>query len=95
MSIVSNIPAEREESRIKKCLCCKSDYIHKENLFGLCNICIRNELISNIMATYLVFSSEAVQLYSHGKEAKILELLLTSINAFLFNNQTNLFINFN
>jgi hypothetical protein len=78
MDIASNFPV-REEPVIIKCLNCNADYIHKKNIFGFCNICIKNELYSNIMATYLVFSTEAVQFYSHGKEAQISELFRTSI----------------
>lgn len=87
MNIASDIPI-KEEKVLSKCLNCNSDYIHKENVFGFCNVCLKNELISNIMATYLVFSTEAVQLYSHGKEARIPELLRTSkFQIFIYSNQ--------
>jgi len=66
---------EKEENLIKKCNNCGADYIHKQNILGFCNLCVRNELVSNLMATYLVYSTEAVQLYVKGKESKIPELL--------------------
>jgi len=76
-NLENKVPNE-EENLIFKCGNCNSSYIHKENIFGFCNICVKNELISNIMATYLIFSTEAVQLYLNGKENHIPELLRSS-----------------
>lgn len=73
----NNIPVS-EENALFKCENCNSEYIHKQNPFGFCNLCVKNELFSNIMATYLIFSLEAVQLYSQGKEFRIPELFKSS-----------------
>lgn len=63
------------EFQIHKCANCGSEYIHAVNPLNFCNVCLKNDLINNLMGNYLSFSTEALQLYLNGKESNIPLLL--------------------
>ena len=42
-------------NNLGKCLHCKNEYFHSENLFGLCKDCLKKELKTKILAAYYEF----------------------------------------
>ena len=73
LNLKDNHPSKVEynESGLYKCEKCENDYIHKKNIFNYCKICVKNDLIENLMHVYINFSKAAVQLYLERKDSSI------------------------
>jgi hypothetical protein len=64
----------QQELSFPKCINCETEYLHKQNLFGLCMQCLNSELYNQIMAYYLVYINEILNAYEDISDEQILNL---------------------
>jgi hypothetical protein len=51
---------ESKHDGFPKCLNCEQEYIHMQNLFGICLNCLNTELYNQVMSFYLTYITEVL-----------------------------------
>jgi hypothetical protein len=59
---------------LQKCLNCGSEYLHKTNVFGLCQNCLNAELYNQVMGFYLIFINDSINMISENNEEGVIQL---------------------
>jgi hypothetical protein len=62
---------EIKENPFSTCLACSNFYVHKSNILNLCVNCLTTELMSQMMANYLIFLNECMACYEDSNENNI------------------------
>ena len=52
---------------LPKCMECKKTYDHKENVFGLCNNCLLNDLKTQILTSYIYYRQNSREMMGFGE----------------------------